>query len=140
MTGQTLDIVRVAAVVALGLTLRVVEDGQTGHVVADLSGGQTVQVGPAVLPAVAVAPLQAGTETRSLRLNTERESVSGLVSSESLTAHLRLDIIVSLVLQWNVYSDGTTSYSYLNSIFINLSCLSSTHNLYHTSLKSHLEN
>ena len=102
MAGQTLDIVRVAAVVALGLTLRVVEDGQTGHVVADLPGGQAVQVGPAVLPAVAVAPLQAGTDTRSLGLNTERESTSGLESSESRTAHLRLDIIVSLVLQWNV--------------------------------------
>ena len=57
VSGQTLDVVRVAAVVALGLTLRVVEDHQTGHVVADLSSGQTVQVGPAVLPAVAVAPL-----------------------------------------------------------------------------------
>ena len=90
VSGQTLDIVRVAAVVALGLTLRVVEDRQTGHVVADLSSGQTVEVGPAVLPAVPVAPLQAGGHTRGLGLNTETESEStvGLSLRLSLTSVL----------------------------------------------------
>ena len=68
MSGQTLDILSVAAVMSLGLTLRAVEDRQTGHVVADLPSGQTVQVGPAVLPAVAVAPLQAGRHTGGLGL------------------------------------------------------------------------
>lgn len=68
MRGEALDVVRVTAVVSLCLTLRVVEDRQAGHVVADLPGGETVEVGPAVLPSVAVGPLQAGTHTGRLGL------------------------------------------------------------------------
>ena len=65
---ETLDVLGVTSVVTLGLTLRAVEDGQAGHVVADLPRGQTVQVGPAVLPPVAVAPLQTGRHTGGLGL------------------------------------------------------------------------
>ena len=68
MGRQALDVVSVASVMSLCLTLRVVEDHEAGHVVADLPRGQTVQVGPAVLPPVAVAPLQTGRHTGGLGL------------------------------------------------------------------------
>ena len=42
----------------LGLGLRAVEDGQAGHVVNNLPGREAVEVGPGVLAAVTVHPLQ----------------------------------------------------------------------------------
>ena len=90
---QTLDIVRVAAVVALRLNifssmkiyflfskrkyiqriyhlaLRAVEDGEAGHVVDDLPGGQGEEVAAGVLAAVAVHPLQPRGAVGSLGLD-----------------------------------------------------------------------
>ena len=120
MGRQTLDVVRVTSVVSLGLALGVVEDRQAGHVVADLPRGETVQVGPAVLPSVAVGPLEAGAHTGGLGL---RRGVSNV--RREVRPHLGLQVI-GLVLLGNIQRNGTTSNSYLNCIVINLSCLSCT--------------
>ena len=88
MSGKTLDIVSVTSVMSLGLTLRTVQHHQAGHVVADLSSGQTVQVGPRVLPPVAVGPLQARRHVRGLGLNIESDSIVRLGAWGSLTSVL----------------------------------------------------
>ena len=139
MGRQALDVVSVASVMSLCLTLRVVEDHEAGHVVADLPRGEAVEVGPAVLPSVAVRPLEAGADVGGLHLQRE---VS--VITRSSQSHLSLHIVVSLILLGNIKGNGTASNSDLNCIFINLSCLSCTNNINHTSriwvLKVHLEN
>ena len=64
--------------------------------------------------------------------------------TRSSQSHLSLHIVVSLILLGNIKGNGTASNSDLNCIFINLSCLSCTNNINHTSriwvLKVHLEN
>ena len=54
----------------LGLRLGAVEDGEAGHIVDNLPGREAVEVGPSVLAAVAVNPLQIGVNIRSLGLET----------------------------------------------------------------------
>ena len=82
MGRQALDVVSVASVMSLCLTLRVVEDHEAGHVVADLPRGEAVEVGPAVLPSVAVRPLEAGADIGGLHL-TERGQCDHEVESVS---------------------------------------------------------
>ena len=62
---QTLYILGVASVMPLGLGLRAVEDGEAGHIVDNFPGREAVEVGPGVLSAVAVNPLQTGVNIRS---------------------------------------------------------------------------
>ena len=64
MGGETLYVLGVTSVVALGLGLGAVEDAEAGHVVHDLPGGQAVEVGPGVLTPVAEHPLQPGAQVR----------------------------------------------------------------------------
>ena len=70
MGRQTLYVLGVASVMPLGLRLRAVEDGEAGHIVDNLPGREAVEVGPSVLAAVAVNPLQTGVNIRSQGLET----------------------------------------------------------------------
>ena len=65
MGRQTLNVLGVTPVMPLGLGLGAVEDGEAGHVVDNLPGRETVEVGPGVLAAVAVNPLQTWLNIRS---------------------------------------------------------------------------
>lgn len=58
--GQTLNVPGVTSVMPLGLRLGAVEDSEAGHVVDNLPGREAVEVGPGVLAAVAINPLQTG--------------------------------------------------------------------------------
>ena len=60
MGGQTLNVPGVTSVMPLGLRLGAVEDSEAGHVVDNLPGREAVEVGPGVLAAVAINPLQTG--------------------------------------------------------------------------------
>ena len=65
MSSQTLNVLGVTSVMTLGLRLWAVEDGEAGHIVDNLPGRKAVEVGPCVLAAVAVNPLQTGVNIRS---------------------------------------------------------------------------
>ena len=65
MGRQTLYVLRVTSIMSLGLRLGAVEDGEAGHVVDNLASREAVEVGPSVLAAVAVNPLQTGVNIRS---------------------------------------------------------------------------
>ena len=60
MGGQTLNVPGVTSVMPLGLRLGAVEDSEAGHVVDNLPSWEAVEVGPGVLAAVAINPLQTG--------------------------------------------------------------------------------
>ena len=60
MGGQTLNVPGVTSVMPLGLRLGAVEDSEAGHVVDNLPSREAVEVGPGVLAAVAINPLQTG--------------------------------------------------------------------------------